>query len=189
MNSLINNLGQQYGFNTEEVFLINQLFIKRDFNKGQKILLANIDENDELHFVDRGCLRIYSTDEHGEEHNLQFAPENHWITDIYSFWTDNLSIFTLDALEKTQTYSIKRAALEQLFDKIPPVERHFRILVQNAYVAYLDRVNSYLSRPAQERYQMFIHKYPQLINRLPQYHIASYIGVKPQSLSRLRSRF
>jgi CRP-like cAMP-binding protein len=98
------------------------------------------------------------------------------------------SRLNIDCLEDTEVFNISRHDLEELYQKVPRLERYFRILVQNAYMAAMNRIYSNLSKPALERYQEFINRYPDIEQRVPNHQIASFLGITPQSLSRVRSQ-
>lgn len=137
-------------------------------------------------FVLRGCLRSYSIDENGFEHVLQFAPVNWWITDMYSIISQKESQLYIEAIMDTDIYMLSRVNQLKLFDEIPKLERYFRILTENALVSSRQRLLDRMSLTAKERYQMFCKIYPTLRNEIPQKYIASFIGVTPEFLSKLR---
>jgi CRP-like cAMP-binding protein len=139
-----------------------------------------------LTFVTQGCLRSYTIDAAGEEHTLQFALEDWWISDFYSLLTVRPSTLNIDALEDTQMLLIRQADMETIYAQAPVFERLFRLLMQNRYLALQERVNAALSETASEKYNHFIQKYRDLTQRIPQHYIASYLGIKPESLSRVR---
>jgi CRP-like cAMP-binding protein len=140
-------------------------------------------------FVTRGCLRAYYVNDKGEEHIAQFAVEDWWIGDMYSFLTDTPSTLSIEALEECELLQIDRPGLEDLYVKLPKMERFFRIIIQNAFIAAQKRVISSMSKTADERYLDFIKKYPNIEQRIPQYQVAAYLGVTPEFLSRIRKKF
>ncbi|WP_071885851.1 Crp/Fnr family transcriptional regulator [Hymenobacter sedentarius] len=139
-----------------------------------------------LAFVTQGCLRSYSLTAQGQEHTLQFAPEDWWISDIYSWLTQQPSSMSIDALEDSQVLLLAQADMETIYTRFPVFERYFRLLMQSRYVALQERVNASLSQTASEKYQHFLRKYPGIARRVPQHFIASYLGITPESLSRVR---
>ncbi len=139
-------------------------------------------------YVLKGCLRTYELDEQGNEHVLQFSIEDWWVGDLYSFFTETPSRYYVDALEPTELALIDLASQELMYEKIPKFERYFRILIQNAFIASQRRVISAISKPAEERYLEFHQRYPTLEQRIPQHQIASYLGITPESLSRIRKQ-
>ncbi|MET4108949.1 MULTISPECIES: Crp/Fnr family transcriptional regulator [Hymenobacter] len=137
-------------------------------------------------FVTQGCLRSYSLTAEGHEHTLQFAPEDWWISDLYSLLTQQPSTMSIDALEDSQLLLLDQADLETIYAQCPVFERYFRLLMQSRYVVLQERVNAALSQTAAEKYQHFLRKYPTIVQRVPQHVIASYLGLTPESLSRVR---
>jgi len=137
-------------------------------------------------YVIHGCLREYYIDEKGQEHILQFAVEDWWIGDMHSFLTESPSVYNIDALEDTELLQIDKSSLETLYKHVPQFERFFRLKIQNAYIQLQKRVISSMSKPAEERYIEFIEKYPHLEQRLPQHQVASFLGITPEFLSRIR---
>ena len=139
-------------------------------------------------FVNRGCLRTYFLDHSGLEHNVQFSIENWWAGDMYSFLTEQPARFNVVTLEETELMLIEKKELEQLYLKVPKFERFFRLLLQNAFISLQERVLSNLSESAEERYLKFRKKYPLIDSRVPQNQVASYLGITPESLSRIRKK-
>ncbi|TWI94781.1 CRP-like cAMP-binding protein [Mucilaginibacter frigoritolerans] len=139
-------------------------------------------------FVNKGCLRIFNTDKDGEEHNILFCPENWWAVDIASFSGQTPAFYTIAALEDTEVFYLSYNVLEQLYIEIPKLERFFRIMIQNGFNLYQNRITSNLSKSAEERYMLFQKQYPKLEQRIAQKQIASYLGITPVFLSMIRKR-
>lgn len=108
---------------------------------------------------------------------------------MYSFLSDRPAIFTIEALEATTILAIKQTDFERVCRKIPKFEHFFRILIQNAYVNSQQRIVKTFSEDAGNRYLALIKQQPDLLQRVPQYLIASYLGIKPESLSRIRKNY
>jgi CRP-like cAMP-binding protein len=153
-----------------------------------KVLLREGEICRNIYFVNQGCLRIYHTDLQGIEHNISFFPENWWAVDIASFSNQSPAFYSIAALENTEVYFIGYSALEKLYWEVPKLERFFRILTQNGFNLYQGRITSALSKTAEERYRMFRKLYPNLEQRIAQKQIASYLGITPIFLSRLRKK-
>jgi len=139
-------------------------------------------------FVTKGLLRAYTTDDNGDEHIIMFAAEEWWISDLFSFLSDTPSTMQIDAMEDSEIISIEKPDLEKLYADIPKFERLMRILFQNAFVAQQQRILASISQSAEERYTSFVKKYPKLEQRIPQTQIASYLGITPETLSRVRKQ-
>ncbi len=141
-----------------------------------------------LNFVVCGCLRLYQVDNEGGLHVLQFATENNWVHDLASFHKEIPSKLTIDALEETVVLRIKLKDLIDLYLNGTHFNRIFRVLLENSFMHQQDRLSQLFSSTAEERYQSFLEAYPHLLTRLSQVQIASYLGVTPEFLSRIRGK-
>jgi len=139
-------------------------------------------------FVVRGVLRSYTIDDEGEEHIVQFATEGWWLTNLYSYKTGRPSQINIDALEDSELLLLSRSDEEALLGNVPKLERYFRLLLENGLIAAEQRLIYSLGTPAEEKYLNFISTYPDLVKRLPLHMIASYLGVTPETLSRVRKQ-
>ena len=139
-------------------------------------------------FILKGCCRIYDTDSEGHEHVLQFGVEGWWVGDLYSYLTQTPSSCNIDCIEDCETVQLTLLQQEALYKAVPLMERFFRIIIQNAFIASQRRVLHNLSKSGAERYKDFIEKYPHIEQRVPDRQVASYLGLTPQSLSRIRAR-
>lgn len=173
--------------NEEERELVREKFRSRLYRKKQYALQEG-DVCNHMNFVVRGCLRTYKIDEKGAIHVLQFATENNWINDLGSFHGIKPSVLNIDALEDTVVLQISHDDLIELYVKAPKFDRIFRVLIEKGFVRLQERLLQNISSTAEDRYQSFLELYPHLTNRLSQTQIASYIGVTPEFLSRLRNR-
>lgn len=153
-----------------------------------KMLLETGETCRNLYFVDRGCLRVFNLDKDGSEHNVLFCPENWWAADMSSFSGQMPAYYSIAALETTELYYFSYQSLERLYVDMPKMERFFRILAQNGFSLYQRRLNSVISKSAEERYLQFQHLYPGLEKRIAQKHIASYLGITAVFLSMIRNR-
>lgn len=173
--------------NKEEIGFVNTLFKPRLYRKRQYVLQEG-DMCNHMNFVVRGCLRMYKVDEKGNTHIIQFAAENWWLVDIGSFHGRKPSELNIDALEDTMVLQITYENLIGLYTQAPKFDRIFRVLIENSFVSLQKRLLQNISSTAEERYHSFMEVYTQLSNRLPQTQIASFLGITPEFLSRLRSR-
>lgn len=160
-------------------------FIPKKLRKGQ-FLLQSGEVCRHVAFVSSGCLRQYSIDLNGEEHVVQFAMEDWWISDMLSALTGQPATFNIDALENSELLLLESKLQEKLCAEIPKFERFFRLLLQNSFIAKERRITASLSQSAEEQYLSLMNTYPQLAQRVPLHQIASYLGITPQSLSRIR---
>ena len=139
-------------------------------------------------FIISGVLYSYARDEKGDKHVIQIALENNWISDLYSFLSEEPSIYNVHAIENSEIILLSKVNFEKACDTIPMIERYFRILIQNAYVDSQRRVSRIYGNTAEERYLKLFDSNPEIIQSVPQHYIASYLGIKPQSLSRIRKK-
>lgn len=153
-------------------------------NKMQFVKEGQISRN--LYFVDSGATHTFIIDKKGETHTVQFGFEGYWVGDMYSFFSGNAAVFNLETLEPTILFAMKHVDFEKACQQIPKFEMFFRILVQKGYLSSLQRIAKSFSEDAEQRYLMLIKNHPDLPQRVPQYLVASYLGIKPQSLSRIR---
>ncbi|MBK8341249.1 MAG: Crp/Fnr family transcriptional regulator [Flavobacteriales bacterium] len=139
-------------------------------------------------YVNSGCVRSYFLDEKGHDVTLQFALEDWWVSDLASFTEGSPSRMSIETLEDSELLLIRREQKESLFAEVPALERVFRILVQRNLAALQDRFFATVAQPAPERYAEFLRRHPSLPARVPQHMIASYLGITPEFLSKLRGR-
>ena len=171
----------------EETLLTKSFFIPKKLRKKQ-YLLQEGDVCKYVAFVEKGILRQYKVDDKGNEHILQFAFEGWWIADHYSFLTGEPSLYNIDSLEDCELLLLTKQAEEQLLEKLPKFERFFRLLLQNNLIATLKRLESSLSGTAEEKYNQLIQSCPTLAERIPQHMIASFLGITPETVSRIRKQ-
>ena len=173
---------------TEDEFSVFTSSLKHRKLKRKQYLLQAGDICRYESFVIKGCLRTFSVDDKGQEHVLQFAIEDWWTGDLHSFFSETASQYNIEALEETEVLQIDNGSLEKLYVAVPKFERFFRILMQKSLIAFQKRVMNTIKEKAEDRYLEFINKYPQLEQRLPQHQLASYLGITPESLSRIRKQ-
>jgi CRP-like cAMP-binding protein len=139
-------------------------------------------------FVTKGCLRTYTLDEKGNEHIINFAVENWWTGDRESLMTGEPSIFNIDALENSEVILIGKAVFDQLCQELPAFNNMINEILQRSFNSSQNRIHSIISLSAEDKYLKFLEKYPHLPMRVSQGMIASYLGITPETLSRLRKR-
>lgn len=186
IEKLIQHINSVTPLTTEEEGIVKGLF-KEKIIPRKTFLLRSGEIAQYSAFVVEGCLRSYGIDKNGYEHILQFAPDNWWISDMSSIAKHKSSELNIDALLDTKVLLLQRTCQLSLFDKIPKLERYFRILTENALAASNDRTIDYLTLTAKQRYAKFCNLYPTIINTIPQKSVASYIGITPEFLSKLRA--
>lgn len=139
-------------------------------------------------YIVKGCVKKYYIDQNGDEVILQFAVEDWWISDIGSFTEQKPSNLFIETLEDTELLIIDFESKQMLFQEIPLLERVFRIMLQRAYTVLENRFYATVSHSAETRYLEFLKKYPSIPQRVPQQQIASYLGITPESLSRIKTQ-
>lgn len=142
--------------------------------------------NDYTFFVEKGLLRMFSIDKNGKEHVLQFAPENWFLSERASYCIESESNFFIESLENTRVVLLNKAFIERANEISPLFSKYHELILQSHILALHNRINLLISAPASERYLAFNELYPDLIQRVPQWMIASYLGVTPEGLSRVR---
>lgn len=185
MKLILQNISKHISLTKREEDHFCTLLRERQLKKKQ-FLLEEGDIANHAAFVNSGCLRAYSIDQNGFEHILQFAPVDWWITDMYSFISGKAGNLFIDAVEDSELLLLSRNDQLQLFNDIPKFERYFRVLTEKSLVSSRQRLMDNLSMTAQQRYENFCNYYPTLIFALPQKMIASYIGVTPEFLSKMK---
>ncbi len=178
-----NKLGHKID-NKHFEMLVN-LMLEKHFDK-KDFLVEEDNTNNYIYFIEQGSCYTYLTEANGEKQVVQLAIEGNWISDLYSFFSGGEAIYSLEALEPLNTLILNRENFQKGCDSIPWFDRFFRILVQDAYIGLQYRLARTNSENAETRYKEFSKLHPYFIQRIPQYLIASYLGIKPQSLSRIR---
>jgi CRP-like cAMP-binding protein len=185
--AILKNISRHVDLDRREIDYFLSLLRSREIARKEFLLRAGEVCRYET-FVLKGCLRTYSIDDNGQEHILGFAIENWWVGDLFSFLTQSPARYFIDALENSAVIQIDKHDLDKLYTEVPKFERFFRILFQNAFISWQDRTNQNLAESAEQRYLHFIDKYPDLEARIPQKHVAAYLGITPVFLSMLRRR-
>jgi CRP-like cAMP-binding protein len=156
--------------------------------KKRKDLLVAGEVCRHVYFIISGAVRSYFVDEKGVEHIFQLRLENSWISDLESFFSQSPSNCYIESIEESTLLRISHDRLESLYTEVPKLERYFRILFQKAYINALQRLNSTMWDTAEERYTEMIRENCTILQRVPQTYIASYLGITPESLSRIRKK-
>lgn len=184
---LLNNINTKVDLTDSEQQQLKKFFLPKRLRKKQ-YLLQDGDVCMYTAFVEKGLLRSYTIDEKGIEHIMQFAMEDWWIADMYSFFTGEPSAYSIEAIEDSELLLINRKAYDEMLLSVPKMERYFRILVQNSLIATQRRLSSKLSLSAEENYKKLIASCNDIIQRVPQHMIASFLGITAETLSRIRKQ-
>ncbi len=140
------------------------------------------------YFVLNGCLRLFFLNEKGVEQTVQFALENWWLSDYASFSGQKLAEFSIQTVEDSEIAVLDYLKQEELLQRFPALEKYFRAVHQRAHAAYQYRIKLLYSNSREELYRSFIASFPEFVQRIPQYLLASYLGFTPEYLSELRRK-
>jgi CRP-like cAMP-binding protein len=186
-DKLRKSISEKVSLNGEEFEIIKPFFIPKKIRKRQYVLNAG-DVCQYITFVENGLLRSFTVDDDGNEHVVQFAIEGWWISDMGSFVSGKDALYNIEALEDSELLHLTKQSMEEVLDKLPIMERFFRILMQNNIVALQRRVVAYMSLSAEEKYLKLLEVAPDIMTRASQQHIASYLSITPETLSRVRKK-
>jgi len=170
----------------EEILLLSKISI-RTYLKNQYIVQQG-DVCKSVNFIITGCAKTFYMDTEGQEHIVMFSIEDWWTSDLGSFITQKPADFNVQCIENTQLIQFSYDNLEELYIEIPKFERLFRKIVERAFVASQKRIIRNFSLDAKERYKIFKTTYPKIDQRVPQYMIASYLGITKEFLSKIKSQ-
>ncbi|MFH6985642.1 Crp/Fnr family transcriptional regulator [Marinoscillum luteum] len=168
-----------------EIEMIHLVSIEKKLRRRQYLLQAG-DVWKYNAFVCSGLLKSFSIDDNGNEHIMNFSPENHWTGDRASLMTGTRSKFHIDAIENSEVILIEKTNFDNLCKNIPQLNDLVNTILQRSFNVSQSRIHSQISLSAEEKYQDFLKKYPSIANRIPQHMIASYIGITPETLTRIR---
>ncbi len=184
-NFKIKEIFKDLSFSDNEIKIIESVFHKVIYKKGA-IILKPDDVVENHYYISEGCLRSYYIDNQGKEHTVQFGVKDWWISDYTAFFSDTKSIMTIQVIQDAILYRLSKSDKEYLYSKIPRIESFFRKKLEKAFAAFQKRILSNLSQTATQRYINFIKTYPNIEKNIKNYHIASYLGITTESLSRIR---
>lgn len=139
-------------------------------------------------YINKGCIRSYYIDENGFEVTLQFAIEDWWVSDIASFQDHVPSNMFIETLEDCELLMLSPQTKEELLARVPKLERVFRLMVQRNLAVLQSRLFKTISTSAREKYLDFLKRYPTIPQRVAQHYIASYLGISPEFLSKVRTK-
>ncbi|MFY0687577.1 MAG: Crp/Fnr family transcriptional regulator [Cyclobacteriaceae bacterium] len=156
--------------------------------KRRQFLLSTGEVCRHYHFIVEGCFKTYKVDDKAKEHNLHFATENQWITDIGSFHAEQPSQLYIEAIEPAIVLQLSKQDLIYFYEQSIKFNRIFRVIVEEEFVLLQNRLLQTISTTAEQRYLEFIALYPNLFNRISNVQIASYLGITPEFLSNIRKK-
>lgn len=186
IKNLVSYFDRYLSLSDEESRALTSRLTERKIKRKQYILQEG-DLCKYFTYVVEGCLKMYGVDKSGTEHNLLFAAENDWITDLDSLHKERPSKLCIEAIEPTTVLLISKGDLWYLYTHHPNFNRNFRVIIEDKYIELQNRLLQTFSTTAYERYESFLEQYPNLSNRLPNTQIASYLGITPEFLSKIRN--
>lgn len=184
---LLKTVQQKVTLTSDEAELLKQFFTLKKVRKRQYMLNEGEVCKYNL-FVAKGLLRSFGVEENGYEQVVQFAVEGWWISDLNSFFSGDVAVYNIEALEDCELLLLTRQSMDEMLEKLPKMERYFRLLMQNHIVALRQRIIASQRHSAEERYIRLIEGFPTILARVPQQYIASYLGMTPETLSRVRKQ-
>ncbi|WP_433832510.1 Crp/Fnr family transcriptional regulator [Flavobacterium anhuiense] len=185
-DSVLKNIAKHIELDENEKSYFLSLLNEKKYLK-KSMLLEEGEICRTINFVQSGTLRSFFRDSAGKESTIMFAISDWWITDMACFLNQQPAMLNIEAIEDSNILSLKKEDLDDLYIKIPKFERFFRIIMQNAYVREQIRVIQNLSLTAEQRYHIFLEKYPEISKQVKQKQIASYLGITPEFLSMIRA--
>lgn len=186
-NSIISKIFSDTSFSPKETSIIESKLEKLNLKKGSSLLKADETVLNQ-YYVYNGCLRTYFIDNLGKEHTLQFAIKDWWISDYTAYFSTTKAIMYIECVQDATVYKISRKNTEDLYGEIPQLETFFRKKLEKAFAAFQKRTLGNLAQSAKKRYISFISTYPNIEQSVKNYHIASYLGITTESLSRIRKK-
>jgi CRP-like cAMP-binding protein len=184
---ILKNVGKHIQLNERETNFFLSLLRPATLKKKDVFLQEGVVCKDSA-FVIEGAMKSFTVDREGREHILNFATPGWWISDLYSLISQKPGILNIEAIADSDVLILSGEDQQLLYTKVPKFERFFRILIENALVANQQRLIDNLSSTAEDRYLHFIKKYPTIPSCVPQHNIASYLGITPEFLSKIRAR-
>lgn len=202
MDDILQNAQKFAAFTSE--FDVGQIFKNTDLTNADKTYIHSKLERIEIskgshllkldsrvyhqYYVVSGCLRTYFTDSLAKEHTIQFAIHDWWISDYTAYFSATTASLEIESLQDSILYKLSKTNMDLLCSKIPKIETFFRKKMEGAFATFQKRIVSNLSQSAQERYLDFTATYPIIEQNIKNYHIASYLGITTESLSRIRKK-
>lgn len=185
---LIEHLQKDPNLTASAIDQILPFFKNRTFEKKEIVIKENDIVTSQFYII-KGAIAAYQTDLKGKQHTIQFAIDDWWISDYNAYYNDTKrASLTLKALEKTSVLEVQRMDLENLFVRIPALDSNFRKRYEKAFTKLQQRVLANLIKTPFERYQTFIKEYPKIEQKVPNYQLASFLGMTPETLSRVRRK-
>jgi CRP-like cAMP-binding protein len=185
---LITHIGKFCSIHPEKLQAIEPCFEHRTYKKKQ-FLLQEGDRCHEKFFIVKGCVYMYYLRQNGIEQTIDFAIENWWTSDFMAFPNHRAAQFSIRAVETTTVLAISAERQRELLHKVPELNEYFHFVFQKAYAASQNRLKKLYELSKEELYRTFSQDYPDFIQRVPQYLLASFLGFTPEYLSEIRRKY
>lgn len=182
---IINQLALKGGLTSDEASKLFDFATYKTVIKN-KLITTQGSDNIYLILIKSGCLMTFHEDKQGFKHVLQFGTEMWWTGDLEAFFNQKKSNYSIKTVVDSEVFLISPTNFELILKEVPSFERYFRILFQNALVSHQKRIIRNISLPAEERYKIFTGYFPKLELIVPQKYIASYLGITPEFLSKMK---
>ncbi|MFC0605326.1 Crp/Fnr family transcriptional regulator [Winogradskyella pulchriflava] len=186
-NNLIDHIKTYVVLSEKESSEIVSFFDYKIYKKKETLLFSET-RCEELFFVAKGCLQLYFIDNLGNKKTTQFAIESWWLTDFLAFQNQKLSNFNIEAVENSKVLSISFSKYNELLDEFPKMEKYFRAIYETAYGSALMRFKYLNSYSKEEMFFRFRSEFPEFVQRVPQYLLASFLGLTPEYLSEIKRK-
>lgn len=185
MEELINKIKNTIPLSSLAQEYLLSISKEKTFSKGD-VLIHQGQTVKKIYFVTGGCLRSFCIDKNGKEHTLQFAIKNWWISDYIAIHSDELATLTVECLTESTVIEFNAKELDEIHFRFPEFEAFQRKNLERHIVSLHKRILNQLQLTAAERYDLFLNQYPDIEQHTRNYHIASYLGITQESLSRIR---
>ena len=185
-NEILHNLNKFVTLDQGEFDHFYSSLVLKELKKGEHLFYAGNICRD-VYFIVNGCLMYYYS-VNGEQKIGQFFFEGTWIGDLYSFLSKNPSKMNVSAIEPSSLLALSYENMQKLYVEIPKLERFGRLLIEQTFIHSQQRSASFLTKSPTEKYLTLVKSRPKVVSRVPQYMIASFLGIKPESLSRIRKK-
>lgn len=186
-NLFLSNIARHVALNDAEERHLVSILLPLNSKQGDFVERAG-DISKYLIHVNSGCLMTYYTDAGGNDQVIQFSSAGWWTGDLHSLISGDPSIYSTRALTDSTSFLLPQIEIDALLDRFPRLEKYFRIIYQNSLTTHQHRIIQAFSFTAEQRYEAFLKKYPNLEQFVPLKYIASYLGITPEFLSKIRRR-
>ena len=185
MKELISKIKSSIPLSQKAEEYVRSISKERNISKGETLIREG-QKVRKTYFVNEGCLRSFCTDKTGKEHTLQFAIKNWWMSDFMAIYSNQIATLTVESITDCKVIEFNAKELEEIYNLYPEFETFQRKNLERHLVSMHKRILNQLQLTAEERYDLFLEQYPDIEQHTPNYHIASYLGITQQSLSRIR---